>query len=380
MSLPRLLLLGSSPANLLVLEALAKRKLPQADVVLVTTGTVQLHSGMVPGFIDGRYRPDQIAIDLKRLGGASGSRLILGKATRIDAKAKSLTLEDGSSLSYDFISVALSDSSVVPPHAHSSGTVEQVTALVAALDALAAEVRPEPRRVVVIGASEAGIELALCIRARLDRKGASDVIISVLDGRSELFGGRLPAWSDQVEKVLARHDITLKLGTGAAEVGTDFVRLSDGRVHPTDIAVWAPGPRAQPLFRESGLPLDGHGLLLLDDTLQVQGAPELFATGEGTALIAAPRAPQSEASSLRMGEVLVQNLAATLAGGEAGRKYRSKDRDLTLLNAGDGKALLFYGPVATSGGWAMRIKELMDRKYMGRFARSGDGTGTTGGS
>lgn len=377
---PRLLLLGSSPANLLVLEALAKRKLPPVDVVLLTTESVQLHGGMVPGFIDGRYRPDQIAIDLQRLCGSAGCRLLVGKASRIDAKTRSVSLEDGSSQSYDFISVALSDSSAIPPHAHSSATVEQVTALAAALDALAAEVRPEPKRVVVIGASEAGIELALCIRARLDRKGVSNVVMSVLDGRSELFGGRLPAWSDRVETELARHDITLKLGTGAAEVGADFVRLSDGRVHPTDIAVWAPGPRAQPLFRESSLPLDGHGLLLLDDTLQVQGIPELFATGEGTALIAAPRAPQSEASSLRMGEMLVQNLAVALAGGDPGGKYRSKDRDLTLLNAGDGKALLFYGPVATSGGWAMRIKELLDRKYMGRFRRSGDGTGTSGGS
>jgi NADH dehydrogenase FAD-containing subunit len=380
MSHPRLLLLGSSPANLLVLEALAKRKLPPADVVLVSAESVQLHSGMVPGFVEGRYRSDQIAIDLKRLCVAAGSRLVVGKAVRIDPKARSVTLEDGSSQSYDLISVALADNGGVPPHARSSSTVEQVTALVSALDALASDVRPEPKRVVVIGAGESGIELALCIRARLDKKGASDVIISLFDGRSELFGGRLPAWSDQVEKVLARHDITLKLGTGAAEVGADFVRLSDNRIHPTDIAVWAPGPRAQPLFRESGLPLDGHGLVLLDDTLQVQGTPELFATGEGTALIAAPRAPQSEASSLRMGEVLVQNLAAAMTGGDPVKKYRSKDRDLTLLNAGDGKALLFYGPIATTGGWAMRIKELMDRKYMGRFARSGDGTGTSGGS
>lgn len=377
---PRLLLLGSSPANLLVLEALAKHKLPAADAVLVSAESVQLHSGMVPGFVEGRYRPDQIVIDLRRLCLAAGSQLVLGKAVRIDAKARNVILEDGTTQSYDLISVALADHGGIPPQAHSSGTLQQVNALVSALDALASDVRPEPKRVVVIGAGESGIELALCIRARLDQKGASNVIISLFDGRSELFGGRLPAWSDQVEKVLGRHDITLKLGTGAAEVGADFVRLSDNRIHPTDIAVWAPGPRAQPLFRESGLPLDGHGLVLLDDTLQVPGTPELFATGEGTALIAAPRAPQSEASSLRMGEVLVQNLATAMAGGEPGKKYRSKDRDLTLLNAGDGKALLFYGPIAASGGWAMRIKELMDRKYMGRFAGSGDGTGTSGGS
>lgn len=378
--MPKLLLLGSSPGNLLVLEALARRKMPPADVVMVAGQPQQLHSGMVPGLVENRYRVSQISIDLRRLCSAAGSRLVLGAADRIDAKAKSVSLGDGTSLSYDFLSLALADGGPVPPLAHSCGTIDQLTGLVSALDGLAAEVRPEPKRVVVVGASEIGIELALCLRARLDKNGATNVIISLFDGRSELFGGRLPAWSDQVEKMLARHDITLKLGTSATEVGADFVRLSDGRVHPTDIVVWAPTPHAQPLFRESGLPVDGHGLLLLDDTLQVQGTPELFATGGGTALIASPRAPQSEASSLRMGEVLVRNLAEVLAGEEAGGKYRSKDRDLTLLNAGDGKALLFYGPVATSGGWAMRIKESMDRKFMRRFGASGDGTGMSGGS
>jgi NADH dehydrogenase FAD-containing subunit len=381
MSTPRLLLLGSSPAHLLVLEALARQRLPETDVVLIAPEPVQLFAGMVPGFIEGRYRLDEVGIDLRKLCVTARSRLVPGRATRIDPSSKTVSLQDGSAFTYDIASVALAGGEGgATAHAQSAGTVERVAALAAALDALAAEPRPEPRRVVVIGASEMGIELALSVRARLDKGQASDVIISVLDGRSELFGGRLPAWSNLVERVLAQHDITLRLGTGAAEVGADFVRLSDGRVHPTDVAVWAPVPHAEALFRDSGLPVDGHGLLQLDDTLQVQGIPELFGAGGGTSMISAPRAPASEASSLRMGEVLVPNLAVALAGGDPTRRYRPRDRDLTLLNAGDGRALLFYGPVATASGWAMRLKQWMDRRFMGRFRGSGDGTGTTAGS
>lgn len=379
MSHPRLLLIGSSPANLLVLEALARRRLPPADVVLVAPGPLQLHAGMVPGFIEGRYRAEEIGIDLRALCSAAGCRLVIGRVTRIEAQSRTVTLEDGSDLSYDIGSVAVAArEGGASAHAQSAGTIDRVAALAATLDGLAAEPKPEPRRVVVIGASEMGIELALAVRARLDTARATDVIISVLDGRSELFGGRLPAWSDLVERVLAQHDITLRLGMGAAEVGADFVRLTDGRVHPTDVAVWAPGPQADPLFRDSGLPVDNHGLLSLDDTLQVQGSPALFATGAGTTLISAPRAPTSEASSLRMGEVLVRNLEAVLAGDELTRRYRPRDRDLTLLNAGDGRALLFFGPVAVASGWAMRLKDLLDRRWVRRFRGFTGGTGTSG--
>lgn len=365
---PRLLLVGSGAANLLVLEALARRRLPHTDVILAAPEPVQPHPGMVPGIIEGRYRPEEVGIDLGRLCGMAGGRLVIGQATRIDANSKTLTLEDESSLSYDIASVALPNrAGRAAAHGESAATMDRVTALAAALDRLAAEPRPEPRRVVVIGASEMGIELALAARARLDRNQASDVIISVLDGRSELFGGRLPAWSDLVGRVLAEHDILLRLGTSAAEVGVDFVRLSDGRVHPTDVAVWAPGPQPNPLFRDSGLPVDRHGLLSLDDTLQVRGIPSLFATGGGTTLISAPRAPTSESSSLRMGAVLVGNLAALMAGADPIRHYRPRDRDLTILSAGDGRALLFYGPLATASGWAMRLKDFMDRRFVDRF-------------
>jgi NADH dehydrogenase FAD-containing subunit len=365
---PRLLLIGSGPGNLLVLDALARRRLPQTDVVLVAPGPAQLHPGMVPGLIEGRYRPDEVGIDLARLCGRAGCGLVTGRATRIDAMSKTVALEDGSTLSYELASVALAGGAgPIAPHAKSAGTIEEVTALAAALDGLAAEPRPEPRRVMVIGASEMGIELALSARARLDRSQASDVIISVVDARSELFGGRLPAWSDLVERALADHDITLRLGTGAAEVGVDFVRLSDGRVHPTDVAVWAPGPQAEALFRDSGLPVDSHGLLSLDDTLQVRGIPSLFAAGRGTTLISSPRAPTSAASTLRMGAVLVRNLTALMTGGDPIRQYHPRDRDLTILNAGDGRALLLCGPVAMTSGWAMRLKDFMDRRFVGRF-------------
>jgi hypothetical protein len=65
--------------------------------------------------------------------------------------------------------------------------------------------------------------------------------------------------------------------------------------------------------------------------------------------------------------VLARNLAATVAGAEPGRRFRPRDRELTLLDAGDGRAVLLGGPLATVSRWALRYKQMGDRRLVARL-------------
>ena len=375
MSTPRLLLVGAGLPHLAVLEALGRHRLAAANITLICGAPVQAHPGLVPGLIAGRYGVEDIRVDLAHAAQAAGADLVVGRVASINAPARSLRLEDGRALGYEIASFALDPESSAESgqrgRAYSAGSLQQVEALAAALDHLAATPRPEPRRIVILGAGELGVELALAARARLDRSGASDVIISMLESRSELFGARLRAWTERVERVLAERDILLRLGMGASEVGADFVRLSDGRVQPADMVIAAPGPLPWAPFRDSGLPLDRHGFLVLDDTLQVQGFPTHFAAGPGTALASAPRLSNPAPAQLRMGRVLARNLSDAVAGAEPGRRFRPRDRELTLLDAGDGRAVLLGGPVATVSRWALRYKQMGDRRLVARLRAGG---------
>jgi selenide,water dikinase len=379
MTAPRLLLLGAGLPHLVVLEALARQRRAAGSVMLVAGEPVQPHPGMVPGFIAGRYTVEDVRVDLAQAAQAAGAELVVGQVDSLDASTRVLQLEGGRSIAYDIASIALDavwsgDAKWAGP-VHSVGSLSRAQALAEALDQLAAAPRPEPRRIVILGASELGVELALATRTRLDRRGANDVVISMLESRSELFGGRLPPWAERVEKVLAERDIILRLGTGATEVGVDFVRLSDGRVQPADLVLGAPGPMAWTPLRGSGLPLDGHGFLILDDTLQVQGHSNHFGAGPGTALVSAPRSPNPPLAQLRMGRVLSRNLLLALTGNEPGRQFHSKDRELTLLDAGDGRAVLLGGPVATVSRLALKYKQMGDRRLVARL-RAGPPGGT----
>ncbi|MDP3844388.1 MAG: hypothetical protein Q8Q81_17780 [Oxalobacteraceae bacterium] len=61
----RLVLIGGGHAHLSVLQALAREKSADIDVVLVTPGSHQNYSGMLPGWMAGHYTQPQCRIDLQ---------------------------------------------------------------------------------------------------------------------------------------------------------------------------------------------------------------------------------------------------------------------------------------------------------------------------
>ncbi|MFN8654542.1 MAG: FAD-dependent oxidoreductase [Gemmatimonadales bacterium] len=373
MAASRLLLVGAGLPHLVVLEALGRHRAAGAEVTLVAREPVIAHPGMVPGYLAGRYALEDLRVDLAEAAAAAGATFVRGEIATLDAASRTGATTDGVALAWDIASIAQPAGTAGdgrPGHAHSAATFSGIAELAEALDRLAGAPGPEPRRIVIIGAGESGVELALAIRARLDRKGAGDVMITMLESRSELFGGRMQAWADRIEQVLAERDVMLRLGTGAGEIGADFVRLSDGRVQPADLVVSVPAPSPWPPAKAAGLPVDHHGFLLLDDTLQLQGQPALFGAGPGSALLAAPRAPMPAAAQLRMGRVLARNLGQALSGHDPTHRFRVRERELTLLDAGDGRAVLLGGPVATVSRWALRYKQLGDRRLVTRL-RSG---------
>jgi hypothetical protein len=72
--------------------------------------------------------------------------------------------------------------------------------------------------------------------------------------------------------------------------------------------------------------------------------------------------------------VLAHNLARALGGQAGARRYTPAPRSLALLSTGDGRAILSYGGFATTSGWALSLKDRLDRRFLGRFHRLSGGT------
>ena len=63
----RLVLAGAGHAHALVLRTLLRQPMPGVEVVVVSPEPLAPYSGMVPGWLAGHYRFDEIAIDFPRL-------------------------------------------------------------------------------------------------------------------------------------------------------------------------------------------------------------------------------------------------------------------------------------------------------------------------
>lgn len=383
----RLLLLGAGHAQLFVLEALARRKIAARQVTLISPLERQLYSAMVPGLIQGRYTAEELTFDLPALARGAGAEFVQDSVTAIDAAARSVTLASGRTLPYDVASLAIGGlpaHSAIPgvaTHAHLVKPIDRAADLVPAMESAAAGAGPEPLQVVVVGAGASGIEVALATRARLDRLGANRAIITLVDSSNTLLRHAGAGLAETVETTLRRSDVTLRLATGVEEVGPSHLRLTGGRILSADLVLWCAGTDAPPLFRDSGLPVEARGFLTVHDTLAVPGTTGLYGAGDAVSLQYAPRAPKSGTNARRQGPILAHNVGLALAGAGSerlGRRYLPTERNLVLLNTGDGRAILSYSGVVMSGGWVMALKDRLDRGFIGRFQQLAAGTLTPG--
>jgi selenide,water dikinase len=358
----RVLLLGAGHAQLSVLQALARQRLPGAQVQLVTAHERQFYSGMLPGLIAGRYTAAQCSIDVVALARAADVPMRLGRAVALDVAARTVTLADGERIDYDLLSLntgPTQDRDRIPgarEHALFVRPIESFVALWSRTRVLAEE---RPLAVVVVGNGAAGVEIALAVRAALGQR-ASLALVS--------DGDVLPGYGAPVRRraqaALRRAQVQVLPGrcTGIERrhVLIDAMRVA------CDVPVVAAGSDAPAWLAGSGLALDDRGFVRVGATLQSASHASVLAAGD---LIVRDDVthPRSGVYAVRAGPVLAANLRA-LVGGAPLVPFVPQPRSLNLLALGDGRAIASWGAWSAQGrlmGW---WKDHIDRAFVARFA------------
>lgn len=361
----RVLLLGAGHAQLSVLGALAQQRLPAAEVTLVTLYDRMLYSGMVPGLVARRYAEADCTIDIAALARAGGVHLQLGRAVAIDAASRQVTLADGTQLPYDVLSLntgPMQDRDRIPGAREHALFVRPLAAFLALWYRARQLAKERPLAVVVVGNGAAGFELAMAVRADL---GPRHSVTMIADGPV------LPSFAEGVQaramRALKRANVQVLPGRCTA-VDAKHVQIGSMRV-ACDVPILATGGDPPSWLADSGLALDGGGLVRVGATLQSTSHPQVFAAGDVSADEAQSYA-RNGVYAVRVGPVLAHNLRRFAAGGDLMR-YRPQPHTLNLLALGDGRAIASRGSWSAQGllmGW---WKDRIDRAFIARWRVTG---------
>ncbi len=300
------------------------------------------------------------------------ARVRLGRVVAIDRTARTVELDDGASLPFDYLVLA---AGAITADFGVAGVTEHALGLKSAADALAIRTRvlqsfeavdadreligTGALTTVIVGGGPTGVEMAGGMAELIDRVMRRDypgldvdrARIVLVEGADRVLGPFAPKLSAKAKKTLETMGVELQLGRNVAEVTATTVRLDDGSEIPAHTVVWAAGVRANPIGAALGVELDRSGRVIVDDDLRVPGHPEIFVLGD---LAASPTddgrpLPQVAPVAIQGGEHVATAIAASLDGREL-EPFVYKDKG-SMATIGRNAAVVELPNGRTLSGW-----------------------------
>ena len=362
----RVILAGGGHAHLAVLADWAQSPLRDTECWLVTSARHTAYSGMLPGWMAGHYRARDLFIDLKPIAEKAGAKLVLADVVGLDANARSLALSTGELTDFDLLSLATGGETDISSLAALGERLLPVKPVSVFMERWSAFLDRASLRsavhVVIVGGGAGGVELALSASIALRRLSAH-FRISLVTPKENFLEGHAPGVRLRVLAEFRSHRISCHFALAVGEEGG--LLLSNGSFLPCECVIAATGSRAPFWLAKSGLACTDKGFVAIGPDLRSASHPAIFAAGD-----IAQRCDQNVARSgvhaVKGGPVLAANLRAILVKGKMDH-YLPRERTLYLLATGNKRAILSWGKYVTGGRLAWRVKDFIDRSFVGRY-------------
>ncbi|MEO6699032.1 MAG: FAD-dependent oxidoreductase [Paraperlucidibaca sp.] len=366
-STQHLVLIGGGHGHLAVLEAMRQHPLP-AQVTLVTPDPMLTYSGLLPAYLAGHVSLSQCQIAVADYARAAGVTVIIDRLVALDAEQQQCQLASGNTLRYDWLS--LDTGSVT---ANLPGATEVAVLPVRPLDGLLTS--RTAKRVIVVGGGAGGVELAFAYA----HSGATVSLISgaeLMPGHHRRVAKTTAYWLKQrgiraysARAQLSTRGVTLHL---TADLQTGMPNGPRTELE-ADLVIVATGASAPEWIKHSDLRRSPQGFVAVNDTLQSQSHPTVFAIGDVSAA-PHPAITRAGVHAVMAGPVLAKNLRQALTRRATTRwqlmPYRPKRVSLFLLATGPEHAILSWGPIVLNGRWLWWLKRFIDTRFVERYRLS----------
>jgi NADH dehydrogenase len=287
--------------------AYVARLLGRRGATIVNPDNFMVYTPLLPEAAAGTLEPRHVVVPLRQM--CPHAELLLGVVTERDADARTVvaeTLGGTFEIGYERLVVALGAvprTFAIPglaEHGHGFKDVADAIALrnllLRSLESAAARLDPQEAErdlgFVFVGAGYAGVE-ALAELEDLARdavrrsyptlRGVRQRWVLV-DAAPRILAEIPQKLGEYTHHYLEKRGIEIHVKATLESFDEREAVLSDGARIPARTLVWAAGVRASPDLERLGLPLDERGRVVVGPTLQVEGADDVWALGDGAAV------------------------------------------------------------------------------------------------
>lgn len=393
--MPKILIVGGGYAGFytaLKLDKVLRRG--EAEVTVVDPLPYMTYQPFLPEVAAGSIEPRHAVVPLRRHLYKS-TEVITARVTAIDHANKTATitpeLGEPWEMSYDIIVVtagAVSRTFPIPGVADQAIGLKNIEEAVAIRDRIltnfqkasnlpAGAERDRLLTFVVVGGGFAGIEafgemrsLASSLLRYYPTLSFEDTHFHLIEAMGRIMPEVSLETSHWVIKNLAERGAEVHLDTQLTSAVDGVIELSTGESFESDTIVWTAGVMANPVVRNTDLPVEERGRLRVGTDLRVitedgEVVPDAWGAGDVSAVpdlsgggVAGFCVPNAQ-HAVRQGKLMAKNIVATLRG-DAPKEYFHKNLG-AVAGIGLGEGVFQAGKVSVKG----LIAWFMHRGYHG---------------
>ncbi|UOF90312.1 NAD(P)/FAD-dependent oxidoreductase [Fodinisporobacter ferrooxydans] len=378
-----ILILGGGYGGLL--SALTAREYLTADEAAITlVNRVPSHQIITElhRLAAGTLSEKAVALPLDKLLRGKNINLKIGTVQEITPNEHSVSLADGSKLTYDLLVVALGSETAffgIPGLQEHSFVLKSIHDANRIREHIEARIKDYSKTknkadgtIVVGGGGLTGIELVgeiadvlpqLCLKYGIDR---NEISLLNVEAMPSILTGFAPELIARAQSSLQARGVQFLTGVPITQMEESLVHLKDGTVIETKTLVWTGGVQGNPVVANSGIEVN-RGRATVNAYLQSTSHKDVFLAGD-SAVVFAPGSerpyPPTAQISWQMGETVGYNMFAYLKDSTMQEFQPVFSGTLASLGRKDAIGTVGSNQIRLKGKPASLMKEASNMRYL----------------
>ena len=355
-----LVLIGAGHSQIHVLKHFGMKPIEGLNIIIISDVLKTPYSGMVPGYIGGIWKKEEIFIDVLKLSNFAKANFIHTKVNYINTIKKTIYLEDHPPILYDILSI-------------NTGSVPN-TNLIKGANKYAISVKPISKFIdklpddknffndfAIIGGGKAGIELAFALRKKSSILNFNNKIYLI--EKNETFSKNKKV-DNLIKRKLDENRVNYILKSNIKSIERNLINTNNKKIKAKYILIVT---NANPpnWIKKLDLKKDSNGFIFTSNTLQTLSYPEIFATGD-VATINRYLREKSGVYSVKAGNILAKNIRAFILNKKLQNWYPQKTA-LSIISFSNGKALAEKGKFSSYLSIWFYLKKIIDKNFVNNF-------------